>query len=95
LSKNYTNIPHNLFIINYSLSFVAQAPAVAAAKGRVFFGGFCLKLEIFRLEFSEVYLIRIFNLGLLYGFMELYLICLFFFTCKLRIKSCKETMEMG
>jgi len=34
------NIPHNLFIINYSLSFVARAPAIAAAKGGVFFGGY-------------------------------------------------------
>jgi hypothetical protein len=39
LSKNYTNIPHNLFIIKCSLSFDARAPAVAATKGGVFFGG--------------------------------------------------------
>ena len=40
LSNNYTNIPHNHFIISYSLSFVARAPTVAASKGGVFFGGF-------------------------------------------------------
>jgi hypothetical protein len=39
LSKNYTNIPHNLFIINCSLSFDSRALAAATAKGGVFFGG--------------------------------------------------------
>ena len=90
LSKNYINIPHNLSIINYSLSFVARAPALAAAKGRVFFGGLFLELEIFRLEFSEVYLIRIFNLGFLYGFMGLYLICLFFLLANLESEVVKR-----
>jgi hypothetical protein len=39
LSKNYTNIRRNLFIIKCSLSFDARALVVAAAKGGVFFGG--------------------------------------------------------
>jgi len=40
LSKNYTHIRHNLFIINYSLSFVTRAPAIAATKSGVFFYGY-------------------------------------------------------
>jgi hypothetical protein len=40
LSKSYTHIRHNLFIINYSLSFVTRAPTIAATKSGVFFYGY-------------------------------------------------------
>jgi hypothetical protein len=44
---------------------------------------------------NKVYLIKIFNFGLFYGFMRFFFICLFFMTCKLRIRNFKEAMKMG